>query len=240
VTALDAAFTVMAGGFRLEAELRLEEGVLVLFGPSGAGKSLCLAVLTGLLRPESGHVRVRDRSLSGEGVFVPTHERRVGYVPQHHSLFPWATVAQNVGFGLPRAERGADSPRVAELLEALQIAHLADDKPPTLSGGERQRVALARAIAVRPDLLLLDEPFASVDQSGRVALRKQLREFLTKREIPAVFVTHSVEEALELADRVVRFERGRTTVSGPPGEVMAAEVERLGAELDALRARLGE
>ncbi|MFT3769505.1 MAG: ATP-binding cassette domain-containing protein [Minicystis sp.] len=218
--ALDARFAIAVGGgeraFRVEAELLLDSGVLVLFGPSGVGKTLTLQALAGLLNPTSGHIRVGGEPLfdAARGIRVPAHERRVGLVPQQHALFPFLDVAGNVAFGLPRRERrGA---RVTALLEELGLARLASARPSSLSGGERQRVALARALAVEPRLLLLDEPFASIDRGGRAALGRMVREVIDRRGVPAVLVTHDPEEAIAIGDRLVRFERGRTTVSGAP------------------------
>ncbi|HZS42345.1 MAG TPA: ATP-binding cassette domain-containing protein [Polyangia bacterium] len=224
--AVEARFTVEVGvngsHFKLESELALERGVLVLFGPSGAGKSLTLQALAGLVRPSRGTIRVHGQLLfDGERrLDVPAHKRAIGYVPQHHSLFPFCDVAENVAFGLPRAQRRRDNPEVRALLDELGLAHLASSRPASLSGGERQRVALARALAVRPRLLLLDEPFASIDQDGRVQLRKILRETLARRDTPAVFVTHDPAEALALGDSLVRFERGRSTVAGEPASLL--------------------
>jgi molybdate transport system ATP-binding protein len=220
--ALDAQLTVGVGAgdsrFTLTAELALTRGVLVLFGPSGSGKSITVQALAGLLRPARGRLCVAGEILfdSDRRIFVPPHRRRVGYVPQHHALFPHLTAAQNAAFGLPWRERRRQSPRIAALLEELGIAHLSGAKPASLSGGERQRVALARALAVEPRLLLLDEPFASIDQEGKAGLRRMLRAVLDHHGIPAVFVTHDPDDALALGDTLVRFERGRTTLSGAP------------------------
>ncbi|EYF00369.1 ATP-binding cassette domain-containing protein [Chondromyces apiculatus] len=250
--ALSAAFTVTVGAgaqrapaFSVSAELSLERGVLVLFGPSGAGKSLTLQALGGLLRPSSGYVRAFGEVLhdSAQGIFVPPERRRIGYVPQVPSLFPHLSVEENVAFGLPwrarwrawwrarwraqgraqgRAQRWRD-PEVATLMEELGIAHRATARPASLSGGERQRVALARALLVAPRLLLLDEPFASIDQEGRAELREVLRAALARHGIPAVLVTHDPEEALVLGDTLVRFERGRTVAQGAPAEILRQE-----------------
>jgi molybdate transport system ATP-binding protein len=200
----------------------LPHGVLILFGPSGAGKSLTLQALAGLLRPATGWLQLNGEVLydSSRGINIPAHRRGIGYVPQHHALFPFRDSFDNVLFGLPRRERRRDNPRVLALMDELDIGHLAASRPDMLSGGERQRVALARALAVRPRLLLLDEPFASIDQEGRAALQALLRQVLTRHAIPAVFVTHSVEEALALGDTLVRFERGRTVESGRPAVLL--------------------
>ncbi|MBI4510132.1 MAG: ATP-binding cassette domain-containing protein [Deltaproteobacteria bacterium] len=211
--------------FVVSSEIAHKRGVLVFFGPSGAGKSLTLQALAGLREPSSGFLRVGDETLfdSERGVNVPAHKRRVGYVPQHDSLFPFHDVAENVSFGLPRRHRRKNNPVVAGLLEELGIAHLAGARPSSLSGGERQRVALARALAVKPRLLLLDEPLAAIDQEGRSALRRVLSETLERHAMPAVLVTHDPEEAVALGDTLVRFERGRTVEAGPPAQVLGRD-----------------
>jgi len=208
--------------FSLAAKVELERGVLVLFGPSGSGKSLTVQALAGLVRPTRGFVRVGGETVfdAANDVFQPPHRRRIGYVPQHHSLFPFLDVEQNVAFGLPRAERKPGNPAVLALLEELGIAHLRNSRPARLSGGERQRVALARALAVKPRLLLLDEPFASIDELGKTELRRAVRDALERHGTPAVLVTHDPQDAMDLGDLVVRFERGRTVETGTPEAIM--------------------
>ena len=225
--ALDARLTIAVGAgaraFRVEAELALDAGVLVLFGPSGVGKTLTLQALAGLIDGVVGHLRVGGETLldAARGIVVPAHARRIGYVPQQHALFPFLDVAGNVAFGLPRAAR--KGPAVAALLDELGLTALASARPASLSGGERQRVALARALAVEPRLLLLDEPFASIDQEGRAALRRVVREVIDRRGIPAVLVTHAAEEAIALGDRLVRFARGQTALTGDPRALLGGD-----------------
>lgn len=222
---LDADFSLRAGQFELTARLALDGGVLVLFGPSGAGKSLTLAALAGLVKPRTGRIEFASRTVfdASQGIDVPTRDRRVGYVPQHHSLFPFRDVAENVAFGLPRRRRRRDDPLVLELLEELELDHLARERPSALSGGERQRAAFARALAVQPTVLLLDEPFASIDRAGRERVRAVLARTLSRRAIPAVLVTHSAVEALELGTQLVLFERGRTVAWGSPSELLSGD-----------------
>jgi molybdate transport system ATP-binding protein len=223
--ALEARISIaVASGalsFTVRAELSLDAGVLILFGPSGVGKTLTVQAIAGLLEPASGWIRATDEVLFDKErrVDVPAHKRRIGYVPQQTSLFPFLSVAENVVFGLPRAQRKR-SPEILALMDELGIHHLADARPASLSGGERQRVALARALAVKPRLLLLDEPFASIDQEGRASLRRVLRRTLASRGVPAVFVTHDENEAIELGDSLVLFERGRTIAAGSPASLL--------------------
>lgn len=223
--ALEARISIaVASGalsFAIQAELSLEAGVLIFFGPSGVGKTLTIQAIAGLLEPASGWIRAGEEVLFDKErrVDVPAHKRRIGYVPQQTSLFPFLSVAENVVFGLPRAQRKR-SPDVLALMEELGIGHLADASPASLSGGERQRVALARALAVKPRLLLLDEPFASIDMAGRASLRRALRRTLASRGVPAVFVTHDENEAIELGDSLVLFERGATVASGAPASLL--------------------
>lgn len=224
--ALEAEITVNVGWtarrFSVEAKLSLAEGVLVLFGPSGSGKSLTVAAIVGVVEPAAGRMSVCGETVfdADKKIWVEAHRRRIGYVPQHHSLFPFCDVFQNVAFGLARAERAKKSARVEQLIDELGLSHLSDAMPASLSGGERQRVALARALAVRPRLLALDEPFASIDHEGRDSLHAVLKAVLARYGTPAVFVTHDPSEALEIGDRMVRFERGKTVASGTPRELL--------------------
>jgi len=221
---LEADFRLTAGAFDLSVQLQLDRGVLVLFGPSGAGKSLTVSALAGLVTPTEGRIVIGGDPLfdASQTIDVPTRKRRVGYVPQHHSLFPFRDVAENVAFGLPKERRHREDPLVVALLEELELTHLADSAPASLSGGERQRVAFARALAVEPKLLLLDEPFASIDRVGRQRVRSVLARILADRAIPAVLVTHDPAEALELGTQLALFERGRTVASGAPRDLLGA------------------
>ena len=211
------------GNFHLETHWEIEPGqVLVLFGPSGAGKSSTLRAITGLLRPVRGHVEVGGRVVydSSDGVWVPTHQRRLGYLTQQYHLFPHLKVAANIAFGLQDRGSPAGRERVSELSGLFQLGGLEDRYPWELSGGQQQRVALARALASRPAMLLLDEPFASLDAELRRTLRRELRAMLAQSPVPVMLVTHDREEALALGDSVQVIDQGRTLVTGDPLEVL--------------------
>ncbi len=210
------------GRFSLDVSLTLERGVTVLLGPSGSGKSTVLKLVAGLVEPDSGEIvlddlvyyRSKDR---GKATVLPVHRRRVGYVFQHPALFPHLTVRENILYGVPRGDdRRQDLP---ELIELLQLGGLEDRLPRQLSGGQAQRVALARALITRPGLLLLDEPFSALDVLTRQKSRQYLRRVLNHRPIPTVFVTHDLEEAMMLGDRVVVMDGGKVLQHGPPREV---------------------
>ena len=221
---LDACFALTAGrgerSFSVKVDFKLDSGVLALFGPSGVGKTLTLRALAGLERPASGRIAFNGNTVfdSGTKLWVPAWRRHVGWMPQHNALFPFKSVRANVAFGLPAGER--DGPRVDELLEELTIEHLAQASPASLSGGERKRVALARALAVEPELLLLDEPFASIDRDGRDELLALLQGTLARRSVPAVIVTHDAHEARRLANSVVLYERGSSAEQGDPASML--------------------
>ena len=211
------------GDFQLETEWEIEPGqVLVLFGPSGAGKSTTLRAIAGLLRPVRGHVEVGGRVVyDGEaGFWVPTHKRRLGYLTQQYHLFPHLKVAANIAFGLQDRGSPAGQDRVSELSGLFQLGGLENRYPWELSGGQQQRVALARALAPNPEMLLLDEPFASLDTELRRNLRRELRTMLAQSPVPVMLVTHDREEALALGDSVQVIDEGRTLVAGNPLEVL--------------------
>lgn len=202
--------------FQLQMSFATEAPVVALFGPSGAGKSLTLRAIAGLLRPQAGHVRVADRTLfdSRAGIDLPPEARRVGCVFQHYALFPHLTVRQNVGFGLGswRQRPGrALQERIEALLESFGLMPLAHSRPETLSGGQKQRVALARALACEPRLLLLDEPFAALNPLLREQLRAELRDCVRRWQVPALLITHDVDDVLALANQACCVDGGRVT-----------------------------
>ncbi|WP_376089300.1 ABC transporter ATP-binding protein [Roseomonas sp. CCTCC AB2023176] len=195
--------------------LAVPRGVLLaLLGPSGCGKTTTLRLIAGLERADAGCVLVAGRNVTA----LPPEARNMGVVFQSYALFPHLTAAGNVAFGLearrlPRAERDR---RVAESLALVGLADLAGRKPRALSGGQQQRVALARALAIRPDVLLLDEPLSALDAQLRDEVREEIRALQKRLSMTAVFVTHDQAEALAMADLVAVMHRGRLEQIGPP------------------------
>ncbi|MGE5595492.1 MAG: ABC transporter ATP-binding protein [Hyphomicrobiales bacterium] len=219
------------GSFEYDAAFEANNEIVVLFGHSGAGKSLTLQFVAGLLRPARGRIALGGEVLfdSAAGVNLPPQRRRVGYVVQELALFEHLSVAENIAFGVPA---GVDRRRrTEELLALLGLEGFGDRRPRTLSGGQRQRVALARAIARDAPLLLLDEPFSALDDSLRVALRKELIRLRNELGLTILFVTHDLREAHFLADRIAVFDNGRILQIGPRGEVFKRPASRRVAEL---------
>ena len=205
-----------------DINLTIPDGQLTaLLGPSGSGKTTLLRIIAGLETPESGRIRFSGRDVTD----LHVRDRRVGFVFQHYALFRHMTVAENVAFGLnvlPRKERPGKPEirkRVKDLLEMVQLEHLAGRYPAQLSGGQKQRIALARAMAMRPEILLLDEPFGALDAKVRKDLRRWLRSLHDELHFTSVFVTHDQEEALELSDQVVVMSNGRIEQVDTPLEL---------------------
>lgn len=196
------------------AALEVEAGRLVaLLGPSGSGKTTLLRVIAGFERPDEGEVAIGGRTVVGPGTWVEPEDRHIGMVFQDGALFPHLTVGRNVGFGEPREGR------VEECLELVGLADRASSYPHELSGGEAQRVALARALATEPEVVLMDEPFASLDAGLRATLRDEVADILRAAGASALLVTHDQQEALSLADVVVVMRDGRVEQAGEPREL---------------------
>ena len=207
--------------------------LLALVGPSGSGKSTILRTIAGLYRPAAGRVAVDAEAWfdRAAGVCLAPHRRRAGLVFQSYALFPHLTALGNVATALGHLPRGQRRARAAQLLELVHLAGLEGRRPDELSGGQQQRVAVARALAHEPKVLLLDEPFSAVDKVTRQRLYRELAELRRQLRMPMVLVTHDLDEAIMLADRMTVLHRGRTLQSGPPLDIMARpdnpEVARL-------------
>ncbi len=217
----------VAGPIPLDLAFRVEPGqLLALVGHSGAGKTTVLRMVAGLWRPEQARVAVAGTTWldTVTGVNLPPHQRRVGVVFQNYALFPHMTAAQNVASAmghLPKPERRAEAER---LLDLVNLNGLAERRPAQLSGGQQQRVALARALARRPDALLLDEPFSAVDRATRERLHAAIIGLRAHLAMPVILVTHDVNEAQLMADRLVVIEKGRMIAGGATGTVMSDPV----------------
>jgi sulfate transport system ATP-binding protein len=208
-----------------DVSLEVPTGSLVaLLGPSGCGKTTLLRIIAGLEVPDSGSVRYLDEDVTDRSA----RDRNVGFVFQHYALFRHMTVFDNVAFGMtvrgrPKAEIAE---RVRELLHLVRLDDMGGRYPSQLSGGQRQRVALARALAVRPKVLLLDEPFGALDAKVREELRRWLRTMHDELHVTSVFVTHDQEEAFEVADRVVVMNAGKIQQAGAASEVFEKPANR--------------
>ena len=234
-----------AGPIALDVELRCAPGeLLALIGPSGSGKTSVLRAIAGLLQPARGRV-VCNGALwfdGQSGLVLPPQARRVGFVFQDYALMPHLTALENVALPLGALDRAAAHARAAELLALVNLEGLEARHPTALSGGQRQRVAIARALAREPDVLLLDEPFSAVDQMTRERLKRELVALRGRVRIPIVLVTHDLDEALALADRIAVMHRGRTLQTGAPEDVRlrpaSPTIARLMGETNVFKGRL--
>ncbi len=214
----DLVFTLRQGGFALEIANAISARALALFGPSGSGKTTIVEAMAGLRTPQRGRIAVNGRVLfdSDTHVNVSPRERRVGYVPQDVLLFPHMDVRANVLYG--RRNGGAvPLPRLADLLELEPL--MARDVA-SLSGGERQRAAIARALLSGPDVLLLDEPLAAVDVPRRQRITAALLRIRDELNVPIVYVTHTIDEAIAVAEHAIVLDAGRVVASGPAADVL--------------------
>jgi iron(III) transport system ATP-binding protein len=193
-----------------------------ILGASGSGKTTLLRLLAGFDRPDQGTVKIGEQIVDGEGVHVHPEHRRIGYVPQEGGLFPHLTVAANVGFGLSRTMRRQ---RVSDLLELVGLADLARRYPHQLSGGQQQRVALARALAIEPEVVLLDEPFASLDAHMRASVREEVQRILRASATTTLLVTHDQDEALSLANLVAVLRDGGIAQYATPQDLYSQPID---------------
>ncbi len=203
-------------GFFLNAEWNSPSAVTVLFGPSGSGKSLTLKAISGLIPLESGRISVKDRLFfdSEKGVNLPPQKRKVGYLPQSHTLFPHLSVYRNLTYG-----KGVDRKWLEHLIKVTETEKLLDKYPGSLSGGERQRIALVRALAIKPQILLLDEPFSSLHGFLKERLFEEIKKMCLEHEIPIVMVTHDVKELLHAGGYCIIYRNGQVEQEGQANAV---------------------
>ena len=230
VRSLTRRFGVFTALDRIELEVRRGEFVCFL-GPSGCGKTTLLRLIAGFEAPSAGRIVLDDTELAGDGASaMPAHRRAIGLVAQDGALFPHLTIAENIGFGIPKHQ-----PKRAE--QVTELAYIVGlDKtvlkrrPHELSGGQQQRVALARAMAMKPRLMLLDEPFSALDTGLRVSMRKAVAELLETAGITTMLVTHDQAEALSFADQVAVMREGRLSQVGTPRDLYLKPKDRMVAE----------
>ncbi len=214
-------FRKTLGNFTLDLNCTLEKKVTAFLGASGSGKSTLLNCISGTLSPDKGKIIFGNETLytSDSRINVPPEKRRFGYIFQEGYLFPHLTIAQNIRYGQIRKKRkNPDS--ISELLEILEITELLQRYPKQLSGGQRQRVAIARALAMEPRLLLMDEPLASLDGGLKNRIIPYLHHIKNAFEIPILYVTHSISEAMAIADEAFLLSDGKITASGEPYQIL--------------------
>jgi len=225
MTGIQARFRLDWPGFTLDVDLDLPaRGVTALFGHSGSGKTTLLRCIAGLERASQGHLFVngevwQDDANNG-GHCLPTHQRPLGYVFQEASLFPHLTVMGNLRYGMRRISN-AQQAGLDQAIELLGISHLLERKPDRLSGGERSRIGIARALAVRPRLLLMDEPLAALDLKRKQEILPYLERLHAELDIPVIYVSHAPDEVARLADHLVVMDAGRAVAAGPLTETLA-------------------
>jgi molybdate transport system ATP-binding protein len=214
---IQARFQLDYGNFKLDVDLNLPgTGITVLFGHSGSGKTTLLRCIAGLQRAPQGFLTVNGTVWqdSERGLFLPTYKRSLGYVFQEANLFPHLTVRDNLNYGLKRIKQDLGTVKLEQTIELLGIENLMARMPEHLSGGERQRVAIARALALNPDILLMDEPLASLDFRRKQEILPFLSRLHQQLAIPVLYVTHSQQEVTQLADTLVILDEGRALASG--------------------------
>ncbi len=237
---LQAKFKMDYPGFNLDVDLKLPtKGVAVVFGPSGSGKTTLLRCLSGLERAPSGHLKLVDQVWQDEGIFIPVQERKIGLVFQESRLFPHLSIQENLMYGYQRTLPADRNLQLDEVVQVLDLEPLLQRRPEKLSGGEKQRVAIGRALLTSPRLLLMDEPLASLDMQLKSEIIPFVKRIEDEFQTPIIYVTHSMNEVLQLVDTMVIMKSGSVTNCGPVEEVFsdvqlreAVGDEQLGAVLE--------
>ena len=216
-------FNIQRGEFALNIDTVIPEtGVTAIFGPSGSGKTTLLRAIAGLEHADNGYLKVGDALWQGNGVFLPTHQRKIGYVFQEPSLFSHLSVEANLNYGLERAKDESSAVVVQQTIDLLGIEHLLKRMPWQLSGGEQQRVAIARALAANPSMLLLDEPLAALGDDQKAGILPYLESVYQQLDIPVLYVSHSRNEVARLADHMLLLDNGEIKASGKMSEIFTA------------------
>lgn len=224
MTDIKARFQLDYGNFKLDVDLKLPgTGITVLFGCSGSGKTTLLRCIAGLKQAPQGFLEINGKLWqdSESKLFLPTYKRPLGYVFQEANLFSHLSVRGNLHYGLKRVKRNPGAVKLEQTIELLGIGQLLERMPENLSGGERQRVAIARALALNPEILLMDEPLASLDAKRKQEILPFLSRLHQQLDIPVLYVTHSQQEVAQLADTLVILEDGRALASGSLSETQS-------------------
>jgi molybdate transport system ATP-binding protein len=223
------------GNFLLDVSWDMDNEMLVLFGPSGAGKSLTLQMIAGLIEPDEGFVYSGKKILfdRAKAIHIPPQQRSLGYVFQDRVAFPHMTVRENIAYGLTNGRKADKERKVNEMINLFHLEMIARKHPGEISGGQKQRVTLARALIGRPDALLLDEPFSALDSVLRTEMRELLRYIRQQFNTPIILVTHDIQEAYSMADKVVVYSSGRIAQIGTPNEIFQSS-SNLDADLQNL------
>ena len=231
---LDFALTARRGSFRLDLSARFSAPWTVLFGHSGSGKTTLLRLFAGLDRPEDGHIAFRNVPLTdiAARVHLGPGKRGNALVTQQPALFPHMCVESNVRYGIRDRNAAESGRRVQEALELVGAGDLIARRPSELSGGEAQRVALARALAIRPSLLLLDEPFSALDGAAADSLLERLQAWVRQNEVQVIMATHDAPDAYSLGAEVALLQEGKLAALGPAEQVLSAERHRILSRLD--------
>lgn len=218
-----------AGGFSLQADFETSAQVTALFGASGSGKTSVLFMIAGLLRPQSGTIALGDETWfdARRGIHLKAERRHVGFVFQDHLLFPHLNVLRNLMYGRRRRPGRSSQFEPARVIEVLELGELVDRYPRNLSGGERQRVALGRSLLSGPDLLLMDEPLAALDEGLKDRILAYLERVVAEWHVPTIYVSHNAAEVRRLADHVIVVDQGRVIQCGSPQDVLPATYSSL-------------
>jgi molybdate transport system ATP-binding protein len=215
------------GDFSLSARFQTGSGVTAVFGPSGAGKTTLVNMVSGLVAPDRGRITIDETVLfdSAKRINLPPHGRRIGYVFQEGRLFPHLSVKHNLDYGRRMCGLPPDVPQKQRIVSLLDIGNLLDRRPGKLSGGERQRIAIGRALLMRPRLLLLDEPLASLDVARKREILPYLERLRDEVGVPMVYVSHQAAELRRIATSVVRLATGKVEASGGKELLDAADAD---------------
>ena len=194
--------------------------IVAILGESGSGKSTVLRLICGLESPIKGIIRINNTTIIDDNTFVPPEKRGVGMVFQDYALFPHMTVAQNIKFGLKKISNKDKNKRLKEVLDLVSLEQYEERYPYELSGGQQQRVALARALAPEPELILLDEPFSNLDANLRFKIREELKSIIKRTGTTSIFVTHDIEDARNIADKIIVLSEGIIVEFGTPSQIL--------------------